>query len=419
LIFKFKILNIFKKPLLLFFTLLVLSEMYLPSYKTNFLFQLLFLVFTIKVKKIKISTSFYKQILPLVLIFGIGFIGLFLNTYELSFVLKDIIYFLKPIIAIAIGYIVFYKNQELEVFVNSIFYIGVLSASIHLVGVLFFSNFFKSSISEIRGDFGLDSFIEIFGFYFLFYSKKWLGKRLIADNTKYWVCIVVFLFSIFLYFSRTMLIGFLLGYLTIEGYTKITGHLLKYIGVLILLVILFYTYLFSIKIHRNSNGIEAFLYKIKIAPEEIFKAKINRDNHKDLWDHWRAYEAKRAIILMNEHKESYILGCGYGSLVNLKFKAPVGEEDMKYISRLHNGYVFVFYKMGVFGFFLLLYFLIGLYSKTYIIETKNLKLLYNNKFISFIGIFYLFSSLIISGIYIPRDTIIFILGGFLSFKNLC
>jgi len=392
--------------------------MYLPSYKTNFFLQLLFLVFLLTVKKVKISVPFFKQILPLVLIFGIGFLGFFINSYPLSFVFKDITYFLKPIIGITIGYIVFYKNEELEVFVKNIFYIGAISATIHLVGVLFFSNFLKSSISDIRGDYGLDSFIEIFAFYFLFYSKKWFGERLITDKKKYWICIAVFLLSIFFYFSRTMLIVFFLGYFTLQGYTKITKSSLKYIGLIFLGLVLFYTYLFSIKIERNSTGIEAFLYKIKIAPEEIFKTKINRENHKDLWDHWRAYEAKRAIALMNDNKESYLIGNGYGSLVNLKFKAPIGDEDMKYISRLHNGYVFVFYKMGVFGILLMLYFLIQLYSKTYTTENKNLRLLYNNRFVSFIGIFYLFSSLIITGIYIPTDTIIFILGGFLSYKNL-
>lgn len=391
--------------------------MYLPSYKTNFFIQFLFLVGLFKVRKVKISVSFFYQILPLIVIFGIGFLGMFLNSHPLSFIFKDVTYFLKPIICISIGYLVFYKNEDVGVLVKNIFYIGLLSATIHIVGVLFFSNFLKSSINSIRDDFGFDSFIEIFAFYFLIYSKNWFGERLVFDKIKYWSCILVLLLSIFIYFSRTMLIVFFLGYLSLKGYTKITKKSLRYIGLIILFFLLFYMYLFSIKIERNSNGIEAFLYKIKIAPEEIFKTKINREDHKDIWDHWRAYEAKRAFALMNDHKESYLLGNGYGSLVNLKFKAPIGEKDMKYISKLHNGYIFVFYKCGIFGILLLLYFLIKLYLKTYLPYNKNLTLFYNYKFISFIGVFYLFSSLIITGIYIPRDTIIFVLGGFLSFDK--
>jgi hypothetical protein len=417
LIFKILILFVFKKPLLIIFTLLVLSEIYLPSYKANFFIQLLFLFLLVTTQKINISLKFAKEILPLLVIFCIGFLGMFLNNHPLSFIIKDITYFLKPVIGILIGYLVFYKKENLKDFIKCIFYIGLLTASIHLVGVLFFSNFLKSSINNIRGDYGLDSFIEIFAFYFLLFSKKWFGERLVLDKVKYWTCIVILLVSIFFYFSRTMLIVFFLGYFSLQGYTKITNKSIKYIGLISLFIILFYMYLFSVKIERNSNGIEAFLYKIKIAPEEIFKTKINREDHKDLWDHWRAYEAKRAIALMNDNKESYILGCGYGSLVNLKFKAPIGDEDMKYISRLHNGYIFVFYKTGIFGILLLLFFLLQLYSKTYIVS-NNLKLVYNNRFLSFIGMFYLFSSLIITGIYIPTDTIVFILGGFLSYKNL-
>lgn len=409
---------ILRKPPLLFFTLLVLCEMYLPSYKANFFLQLLFLVFLLTTKKVTISTSFFKQILPLFLIFGLGFLGFFINSYPLTFVFKDITYFLKPIIGIAIGYIIFYKNEDIEVFVKNIFFIGLISVIIHLSGLLFFSNFLKSSISDIRGDYGLDSFIEIFAFYFLFYSKKWLGQRLIENKTKYWICIVIFLISIFFYFSRTMLIIFFLGYFTLQGYTKITTSSLKYIGLLVICVVLFYSYLFSIKIQRNSTGIEAFLYKIKIAPEEIFKSKIDRENHKNLWDHWRAYEAKRALALMNENKESYVMGNGFGSLVNLKFKAPVGEDDMKYISRLHNGYIFVFYKTGIFGLLFLFYFLLKLYSKAYRSEQLKSKQFYNNRFLSFVGIFYIFTFLIITGIYIPKDIVVFVLGGALSYNKI-
>jgi hypothetical protein len=111
-----------------------------------------------------------------------------------------------------------------------------------------------------------------------------------------------------------------------------------------------YGYLYSVKIDRGKPGLEAFLYKIKIAPEEIFKTNIDRDNHKELWDHWRGYEAKRALATMEDKPSSYVFGTGYGSLVNLKFKAPLSttdKEGLKFISELHNGYPYVLYKTGI------------------------------------------------------------------------
>ncbi|MFY7810549.1 MAG: hypothetical protein ACOVQ2_02345, partial [Flavobacterium sp.] len=173
---------------------------------------------------------------------------------------------------------------------------------------------------------------------------------------------------------------------------------------------------YSVKIERNGKGIEAFLYKIKIAPEEIFQSKIDRENHVDLWDHWRGYEAKRALALMDKEKSSYIIGMGFGSLVNLKFYAPLTEDNkgLKYISELHNGYIYVFYKLGLIGLLFYLFFLIYLYNFIYLKKT------FESIFISIIGLFYLYTTLTITGIYNNKDTLIFILGALLYFhiKNL-
>jgi O-antigen ligase len=120
---------------------------------------------------------------------------------------------------------------------------------------------------------------------------------------------------------------------------------------------------------------------------------------------------------MNGAPSSYLIGKGYGSLVNLKFKAPLGNDDMKYISRIHNGYVFVLYKTGIFGLISISIFLIGLYLKVYRSNTNPSNQLFVNRLISSIGLFYIFTTLIINGIYIPRDAIIFVLGGLISFET--
>ena len=208
---------------------------------------------------------------------------------------------------------------------------------------------------------------------------------------------------------------FLVGF-SMLGYAKITKGTLKFIGFAFLLIGLLYAYLFSVKIDRNAKGVEAFLYKIKIAPEEIFKTKVDRENHKELWDHWRGYEAKRALALMDKNPSSYIYGTGYGSLINLKFKAPLGEKDMKHISRIHNGYVFVLYKTGIVGLVLYLLFLIKLYLNVYK-RSETKEQLFITRTIVSISVFYFFSSLIITGIYIPIDAVVFVLGGLLAFEN--
>lgn len=200
---------------------------------------------------------------------------------------------------------------------------------------------------------------------------------------------------------------------SIYNYTKITKKTIQLFVILCVAVVLFYSYLFSVKIDRNGAGIESFLYKVKIAPEEIFTTKIDRENHKDLWDHWRGYEAKRAFALMEKNPSSYVFGTGYGSLVNLKFYAPLSgdKKGMKYISELHNGYIYLLYKTGIIGLFIYFFFLYRLYKRAY--ETST----FYTVIISAFGIIYVFSTLTITGTYNARDIIIILLGAFLFYDS--
>lgn len=405
-------------PITLFIVVL-LCEIYLPSYKINFALQFLFLIGILLTTKCKISKPTLLIIAPLVLIFIIGLLGFFYEKHDLSFIIKDITYFLKPINGILLSYFLFRKGFDLVIFLKTILFVGCLTAFIHLFGIFILGDFANNSIHKLRGDFGLDNFIEIFAFYILLFSKKYMNEWLIRKKVFRFLVLFFLLISIYLYFSRTMLVVFFIMGFLLLGYAKITVKTLKFIGIAIVSILVLYAYLFSVKLDRNAKGAEAFLYKIKIAPEEIFKSKIDRNNHKELWDHWRGYEAKRAIYLMEENPTSYFIGTGFGSLVNLKFQAPVGGEGgMKYISRLHNGYIFVLYKTGILGLLLYFVFLTSLYMKIYRFNTNNSNQILVNRLISSIGLFYIFTTLIISGIYIPRDAVVFVLGGLLSFNTL-
>jgi hypothetical protein len=388
----------------------------LPSYKLNFAIQFVSLVTVLIISKSSISLRFFKTILPLLLIFLVGFLGYLLDFYSLSATIKDVTYFLKPIIVLVLSYVLIKKQNDMFLFLKAIVFIAAFTALLHLFGIFILGDFRDNSIHELRGDFGLDNFIEIFALYILLFSKRFLGKPIVTNRRWYYMLVIIFLLSIYLYFSRTMLVAFFLIGFSMLGYTKITTGTLKFIGFAFLLIGLLYVYLFSVKIDRNAKGVEAFLYKIKIAPEEIFKTKIDRENHKELWDHWRGYEAKRAFSLMEKKSSSYVFGTGYGSLINLKFKAPVGEKDMKYISRIHNGYVFILYKTGFIGLILYFLFLINLYQKIYNKKSSE-EVYFANRIIVSISIFYVFSSLIITGIYIPIDAVVFILGGLLTVEK--
>ena len=84
--------------------------------------------------------------------------------------------------------------------------------------------------------------------------------------------------SFFLYFSRTMWVAIILLLIGSFGYSRISLKAIKYISLALILIFSLYVYLYSIDIERDQKGFSAFLYKVKIAPEEIFHTNIDINN---------------------------------------------------------------------------------------------------------------------------------------------
>jgi len=390
-----KVLKLKINVALLLFVVLLFCERYLPSYKINYSIQFLTLLLVLFTSKNFLSKDLVKVITPLVAVFFLGFFGMFFfESKTTGSIVKDVTYLTKPIMVLVLSYFLIKKINDFSLFLKTVVLVGLSMALIHISGI-FIHGKLSTSINDLRGSFGLDNFVEIVSLYILLFYRKTYKSSLVNSLLLETITVVILLMSIYLYFSRTMLVALVLIGLSVFGYTKITKNKLMLLGAFLVFLGLLYAYLFSVKIDRNSKGIEAFLYKVKIAPEEIFKTKIDRENHKDLWDHWRGYEAKRAFALMNNRPISYITGNGLGSVVDLKFVAPLDEKGMRYISRLHNGYVFVLYKTGVFGLLFYLSFIFVLIRKT---NREGVSGYMSNRFIGSIGHFFLFTSLMISGI---------------------
>jgi hypothetical protein len=392
------------------FAILLLLELYSYSFKINIVVQLIALVGFVGLERQTISKSFLKTILPVIYIFLICFIGTFIHRYSSINIVKDILHFIKPLLGITIGYLFFKKINDLKTFVKTIVITGFISAIIHFLFIVSISKI--DNVSDIR-QFGTDNFVELFAvLLFGFYSK--FQKEQLFQNR--WISRFIFI-SLFasstLYFSRTMIVTAIIIIVTVYGYTVITMRSIKIAIGILASVLLFYVFLFSININRNKGGVESFLFKVKNAPAEIFKTKVDREDHADLWDHWRGYEAERALILLKQNPEGFVFGLGYGSLVNLKFYAPLSgdKKGMRYISELHNGYIYVLYKTGFIGLLLYLFFLFGLYYK--INSNRN----FVRVFVSGIAVSILFSTLVVGSIFNGSPTIVYLLGSLLFFDE--
>lgn len=395
---------------ILFGLLLVLSIQW-PSLELLISLLLLISVFLLNRREQKISSDFITAILPLIIILFIGIILSFFYPYKYWDIGKDIANFLKPILFLFIGYTTIQSIKDIKSLFKIFIYLGIVYAIIHLFNILTYPDLFNTSINTLRNETGLSNPIELLAIIFLFLGLKHPEIQVFNRQRTTYSVLILLLISFVLYFSRTTWIAIFLLLLSSFGYAKISLKALKYLGLFILLIGSFYVYLYSIEINRDEPGISAFLYKMKIAPEEIFLAKIDLNDHAALWDHWRAYEAKMAFDQMAGFE--YVFGRGFGSLVDLHFVAPLNEEGIQYISHLHNGYAMIYYKTGGIGLLFYLIFLLNLYLFSFYKKqsSSDIPITY---LIAAIGIYLAFSSLIISGVYNSKDIYSLALGGLLA-----
>ncbi|BAO75579.1 O-antigen ligase family protein [Winogradskyella sp. PG-2] len=367
----------------------------------------------------KYSKALIKLIFPLIVIFLIAIFSSFFFPSELFNVIKDFFFLAKPILYILIGYFFISKIKDKEFLYKIIIYLGVLFAILHIyLTIYFISNNVDFNVNKLRNYAGRGNALEIFAIV-IFLSKK--GRELFKLDSKHKKLIIfIMIFSFVCYFSRTVTVSVIILFLAINGYLAITRKGVLYMFGFLMAISLFYIYLFSVDLQRGAPGIEGFLYKLKIAPAEIFDSKINIKDHTDLWDHWRAYEAQKAFeqIYDTPLAVGLFVGKGVGSLVDLEFVAPLNGEGMQYITTLHNGYSYISFKSGFLGLLAFLLFLLILYMRVYI-KSNNLKVIITNNLLSGIAIYYMFTTLIVSGIYNPRDFGGIIVGGllFLNYFN--
>ncbi|MGK0411967.1 MAG: hypothetical protein ACJA1B_000155 [Polaribacter sp.] len=395
-----------------YLSLILLALISISIFEINYL---LFII-TFFIYYSKISKDLVVIVLFLASVVLLACISSLFNNYVVYDWIKDFAYFTRPIAAILAGYLVSKKINNFKSILKIIVGVSFIFAVIHILKVLFLVDFRNASVSNIRNAAGISNQIEIFALVILLVSKKYKELEIIHNKWYKKIILIVFFISFSLYFSRTMIVALVIFLLASYSYLIITKKAIKY-GLLILVSFsLFYAYLFSREFERDKPGIESFLYKMKVAPAEIFLPvkSIDIKDHAKLWDRWRAYEASMAINQMNTFS-SFVIGKGFGALVDLKFYAPLGSENMRYIPTLHNGYVTIFFKTGVIGLLFYLMFLLVLYLYSY--KKANFiqqRVIYN--LIGGIAVYYVFTTLIITGIYNVMDIYTFILGILLYFS---
>ncbi|MBU7571625.1 MAG: hypothetical protein KAF41_13410, partial [Flavobacterium sp.] len=166
---------------------------------------------------------------------------------------------------------------------------------------------------------------------------------------------------------------------------------------------------------RNGKGLEAFLYKIKIAPIEPFKTRINKDDWKDFNDNYRSYENIITVKQVSSKGTSAVLfGEGTGATLDLGREVWSNDgEFVRFIPIVHNGYMTVFLKSGLFGVFFLLSFILTLMRQK---RNNDDTIRHINYFLTGTAIFLIFSNWVFLGLYLKLDNKSVIIGFLIALR---
>ncbi|RZJ29884.1 MAG: hypothetical protein EOO48_06410 [Flavobacterium sp.] len=383
---------------------------YLNIYELTFAVWSITFLFTVKRRY---SFTVLGYISCFVAIFLIALIVSFFNQFKGYLFFRDVSYLLKPILGLLVGYQLC-RNTKIKPF-HTIIYVGLGIAVIHL-GMIFYNAVVHRiiNIHELRHYTGYFSDFEFYALIVLFFNKEFEVE---LSPKRKWTFFLIVAISGILYVSRTNFIQFIILFLAMKGYFKLTKRAVIVMTTIIIVTLSGYAILYNMPLTRNGPGIEAFLYKIKNAPIEAFKSKVNQNDWQDFNDNYRSYETIITIRQVSSEGTSGVLfGKGMGSTIDLGRQLWTNDgEFIRYLPTLHNGYTTVFLKTGLTGILFSIIFLVllGRQGKSDIPLVQQI-----NLFLKGSAVFLVLANWVLLGLYLKIDNKALIIGFILAYKEL-
>ncbi len=380
---------------------------YLNNYELTFFVWIVVLMLTIKKYY---SVTIFQYIFPYIAILIVAFISWFFYDNTIYEVIRDITYLLKPILGMLLGYQLC-RSVNMKV-IQTIIYVGFFIALIHLWIIFYTAVVHKVlNIHELRKYAGYFSDFEIYSLVLVLFHKK---LNVALTRQKFYLLVLTIGLSSFLYLSRANFIQAVVFYMVLKGFFTLNKRTLIILISFFSVVIIGYTIIYNMNLNRNGKGLEALLYKIKNAPIEAFKAKVDKDDWKDFNDNYRAYENMRTTrVMKNEGFWGMVRGKGLGSDIPLGQKLYTNDGTvLTKVSILHNAFMTVFLKSGFIGVFFMLYFLRLLLKQR---KSKNEYINQLSLILFATAIYLFFDNWVLLGLYLKTESKSVVIGFILCF----
>lgn len=268
-----------------------------------------------------------------------------------------------------------------------------------------------NSLREIGGYF---NDFEVYVLILLLFRKDFNLEFMEQKATLYIFVVGV---SVIFYFARTNILQFFILLLGMKGYFRFNYRSFRVISISLISMFATYTTVYYSNPKREGNGIEAFLYKVKIAPIEAFKTKINENDWKDFNDNYRSFENIITVKQVSSKGVFAILfGEGLGSTIDIGRLIWTNDgEFIRYVPTLHNAYMTIYLKSGLLGVFLTLVFLTLVFRQT---KYNNQTIISCNYLLVGTAVFLILSNWVFMGLYLKLDNKSIFIGFLLCYREI-
>jgi len=321
----------------LFFVALIIDALSRAEY--SFIVAVVMLLFFISSNDLSQNKKLYIYLIPFVV--SISWAAIY-GSYDksISIVMKDLWYFIKPILFILLGFSL-RKYIYIENFSRIIFFIAVIAAAVYSLPIILSGDFFHLTPDQLRDKYGQGSYIFIFGLIFCRYAR-FKHKYISAILCIFLLCTIV------LSSSRIMLM-FLAIFIVVSFFPRLPTFKFVQFSLVFFMVIAVIPNGHS---RVDDGSRETFFDKIIFSLSEIRPQIYLSDM--DIHERWRGYETYMA--LSQYRKGGFIemsFGQGLGTVVPIDFakRSRTGDQALFNLEWLHNGYMTILLKCGLFGVF--------------------------------------------------------------------
>jgi O-antigen ligase len=299
-------------------------------------------------------TSLANVIIPLLIIFLIGLVGIF--HHEPLHVFRDIAYALTPIALLITGYWIAENSKMRITFFRILLLGGFIIAAVHIFKFILDPKLLTQDIASMRL-YAMNPNVDLVSIALTIglFRKKLRLDSLFPRLLPWYVVIPILIISFVLSFSRT---GLVMLFVMTVAITGLIGKLtIKSILVFLIFVITFSVIILT----TPRDDVKTFRGKIARSVREVVAKEYT--DYRDITINWRGHETWKALeTFRSGNVRQKIVGHGFGALVDLDMTMILAGEEFTEIPILHNGYAYILVKTGIIGIICyLLYYIILLY----------------------------------------------------------